>query len=80
MQTWLGHWIAEIPAVSPITGTARSPSSSQRLSLTFTSDSRTTSSARRDVRRRPFTNSTGIPRLSISCVICGPAPCTTTTS
>ena len=33
-----------------------------------------------DVRRRPPTNSTGMPRRFISSVICGPAPCTTMTS
>ena len=48
--------------------------------LTSSIDSRTTSRAACEVRRRPLTNSTGIPRRCISSVICGPAPCTTITS
>ena len=50
------------------------------LALTAASDSRTTSSTSGVVTRRPSTNSGTIPRRSISAVICGPAPWTTTTS
>ena len=42
--------------------------------------SRTTSSTSAVVMRRPSTKSASIPRRSISAVICGPAPWTTTTS
>ena len=54
---------------------------SPQQSAAFTSaiDSRTTSSASLLVTRRPPMNCTSRPRRSISALICGPAPCTTTT-
>ncbi len=70
---------ARRPISSPLSPTAAGPIAAQTSALTAASDSRTTSRTSGVVTRRPATNAGAIPRRSISAVICGPAPWTTTT-
>ena len=69
---------ARSPISSPNSATAAGPIAAQTSALTAASDARTTSSTSGVVTRRPRTKAGAIPRRSISLLICGPAPCTTT--